>query len=107
MAQQEAWQVRRSAAELYQRYLFPAMASLWAAELIDRAAPRFGEWVLDARSTIRDAAGRHSRIPRGTRLVIRIESGPTFIIPSAKPFGEEENASFRKAHGGAARTHPR
>jgi ubiquinone/menaquinone biosynthesis C-methylase UbiE len=47
MAQHEAWQVGGSAAELYQRYLVPAIASLWAADLIDRAAPRPGERVLD------------------------------------------------------------
>ena len=47
MAQHEAWQVGGSAAELYQRYLVPAIASLWATDLIDRAAPRPGERVLD------------------------------------------------------------
>ena len=47
MAQHEAWQVGGGAAELYQRYLVPAIASLWAADLIDRAAPRPGERVLD------------------------------------------------------------
>ena len=47
MDQHEAWQVGDSAAELYQRYLVPAIASLWAADLIDRAAPRPGERVLD------------------------------------------------------------
>ena len=47
MAQREAWQVGGSAAELYQRYLVPAIAVLWAADLIDRAAPRPGERVLD------------------------------------------------------------
>ena len=47
MAQREAWQVGGSAAELYQRYLVPAIASLWATDLIDRAAPRLGERVLD------------------------------------------------------------
>ena len=47
MAQHEVWQVGGSAAELYQRYLVPAIASLWAADLIDRAAPRPGERVLD------------------------------------------------------------
>ena len=45
MAQHEAWQVGGSAAELW--YLVPAIASLWAADLIDRAAPRPGERVLD------------------------------------------------------------
>lgn len=47
MARHEGWQVGGSAAELYQRYLVPAIASLWAADLIDRAAPRPGERVLD------------------------------------------------------------
>ena len=47
MAQHEAWQVGGSAAELYQRYAVPAITSLWAADLIDRAAPRPGERVLD------------------------------------------------------------
>ena len=52
MAQHEAWQVGGIAAELYQRYLVPAIASLWAADLIDRAAPRPGERVLDADSDV-------------------------------------------------------
>src|ERR1700757_3627776 len=47
MAQHEAWQVEGTAAELYQRCLVPTIASLWAADLIDRAAPRPGERVLD------------------------------------------------------------
>ena len=47
MAQYEAWQVGGNAAELYQRYVVPAITSLWAADLIDRAAPRPGERVLD------------------------------------------------------------
>jgi trans-aconitate methyltransferase len=47
MAPHEAWQVAGSAAELYQRYLVPTIASLWAADLIDRAAPRPRERVLD------------------------------------------------------------
>lgn len=47
MAQDEAWQVKGTAAELYQRYLVPLIASLWAADLVDRAAPRPGERALD------------------------------------------------------------
>src|SRR5262252_7176507 len=47
MAQDETWQVGGSAAELYQRYMVPLVASLWAADLIDRAAPGRGERVLD------------------------------------------------------------
>ncbi|MER8428327.1 methyltransferase domain-containing protein [Mesorhizobium sp. M1403] len=47
MAQQEQWQLEGSAAELYERYLVPAITALWAADLVDRAAPQSGERVLD------------------------------------------------------------
>ena len=41
------WQLHGSAPELYERYLVPAVTSLWAADLVERAAPRSGERVLD------------------------------------------------------------
>jgi ubiquinone/menaquinone biosynthesis C-methylase UbiE len=41
------WQMQGSAAELYERYLVPAITSLWATDLIERAAPQTGERVLD------------------------------------------------------------
>ena len=41
------WQLEGSAAELYQRYLVPAITTQWAADLVDRAHPRPGEAVLD------------------------------------------------------------
>jgi ubiquinone/menaquinone biosynthesis C-methylase UbiE len=47
VVQHEAWQLEGNAAELYQRYLVPAITSLWAADLIERAAPRARERVLD------------------------------------------------------------
>ncbi|RWO35337.1 MAG: transposase, partial [Mesorhizobium sp.] len=47
MAEQEQWQLQGSAAELYERYLVPAITALWAADLVDRAAPQSGERVLD------------------------------------------------------------
>lgn len=47
MGDQERWQVEGSAAELYQRYLVPAVTSLWACDLVDRSALRVGERVLD------------------------------------------------------------
>jgi ubiquinone/menaquinone biosynthesis C-methylase UbiE len=37
-----------AAPELYQRYLVPAITTLWAADLVERARPRSGEVVLDA-----------------------------------------------------------
>ena len=47
MVSQEAWQLEGSAAELYERHLVPAISSLWAADLVERAAPQAGERVLD------------------------------------------------------------
>lgn len=47
MADREHWQLDGSAPELYQRYLVPAITSLWAADLLDRMQPKRGEAVLD------------------------------------------------------------
>ena len=47
MSEQEQWQLDGSAPELYERYLVPAITSVWAADLIDRANPKRGERVLD------------------------------------------------------------
>lgn len=41
------WQLEGSAAELYQRYLVPAITTKWAKDLVSRAQPRTGETVLD------------------------------------------------------------
>ncbi len=41
------WQVEGDAAELYQRYLVPAITSKWAVDLVNRARPTLGETVLD------------------------------------------------------------
>jgi ubiquinone/menaquinone biosynthesis C-methylase UbiE len=41
------WQLDGKAAELYQRYLVPAITSKWATDLVDRAKPKPGETVLD------------------------------------------------------------
>jgi len=48
MSDQDQWQVRGSAAELYDRYLVPAMTSMWALDLAQRAPVRSGDRVLDA-----------------------------------------------------------
>jgi ubiquinone/menaquinone biosynthesis C-methylase UbiE len=47
MVDHERWQLDGSAPELYQCYLVPAITSLWAAELVERARPRPDEAVLD------------------------------------------------------------
>jgi ubiquinone/menaquinone biosynthesis C-methylase UbiE len=43
----EHWQLEGSAAELYQRYLVPAITTRWAEDLVDRARLCAGEAVLD------------------------------------------------------------
>jgi ubiquinone/menaquinone biosynthesis C-methylase UbiE len=48
MAQAESgWQLEASAPELYERYMVPGIARLWAADLVERAVPKPGERVLD------------------------------------------------------------
>ena len=48
MSDQEQWQLDSSAPELYQRYLVPAITAVWASDLVEEAALRPGERVLDA-----------------------------------------------------------
>ena len=86
MAQHEAWQVGGSAAELYQRYLVPAIASLWAADLIDRAAPRPGERVLDvACGTGVVARAAAERMGSGRVVGLDINAGMLAVARSLHP----------------------
>ena len=39
MPHHELWQLEGTAAELYERYLVPAITALWAADLVERVAP--------------------------------------------------------------------
>src|SRR5262252_6325483 len=41
------WQLEDSAAQLYERYLVPAITAKWAKDLLDRAQPREVEAILD------------------------------------------------------------
>jgi hypothetical protein len=43
----EHWQMDASAPELYERYLVPAITSVWANDLLDRVGPTPEESVLD------------------------------------------------------------
>jgi len=47
MSEHQHWQLDGSAPELYERFLVPAITSVWAADLIDRAKPKPGEAALD------------------------------------------------------------
>jgi ubiquinone/menaquinone biosynthesis C-methylase UbiE len=74
MGTQEQWQLDGSAPELYQRYLVPAITAAWAADLVDQAAPRPGERILDVACgtgvVARVAAERVGRTGRVTALDI-------------------------------------
>jgi hypothetical protein len=41
------WQLEGTAAELFERYLVPAITAKWAEDLVDRAQPRKGDAILD------------------------------------------------------------
>nr|WP_249798373.1 methyltransferase domain-containing protein [Bradyrhizobium zhengyangense] len=47
MTVHDHWQMDASAPELYERYLVPAITSVWADDLLDRIEPAKGESVLD------------------------------------------------------------
>lgn len=47
MVADEHWQMDASAPELYERYLVPAITSIWANDLLDRTRPTGEESVLD------------------------------------------------------------
>jgi ubiquinone/menaquinone biosynthesis C-methylase UbiE len=47
VSEHEHWQLDGSAPELYERYLVPAITSIWASDLIDRIEPKAGQSVLD------------------------------------------------------------
>lgn len=47
MDDHEPWQLTGNAAELYERYLVPAITEVWAADLVQRAALGPGEQILD------------------------------------------------------------
>jgi ubiquinone/menaquinone biosynthesis C-methylase UbiE len=63
MSDHEHWQLDGSAPELYERYLVPAITSLWASDLVGRAKPQPTDHVLD--------------VACGTGAVTRLAAGKT------------------------------
>lgn len=47
MPDHEHWQLDGSSPELYERYLVPAITSIWATDLVNRAEPDQGQSILD------------------------------------------------------------
>jgi ubiquinone/menaquinone biosynthesis C-methylase UbiE len=72
----EHWQLDGSAAELYQRYLVPAITTKWAEDLVNRAQPRAGEAVLDiACGTGVVARLTANRVARGQVIGLDLNAG--------------------------------
>ena len=88
MSDHDHWQLDGSAPELYQRYLVPAITSIWAADLIDRAQPQREEAVLDVACgtgvVTRLAA---QRVGKG-RVVGLDLNGGMLAVARAQPNGE-------------------
>jgi ubiquinone/menaquinone biosynthesis C-methylase UbiE len=88
MGEQEQWQLDGPAPELYQRYLVPAMTSMWAADLADRAALRPGERVLDVACGTGVVARIAAERVGNTGLVAALDINPGMLaiarsLPSA------------------------
>jgi ubiquinone/menaquinone biosynthesis C-methylase UbiE len=61
----ENWQLGGHAAELYERYLVPAVTLPWAGDLLDRVRPSRGDRVLD----VACATGVVARVAAARRRV--------------------------------------
>jgi ubiquinone/menaquinone biosynthesis C-methylase UbiE len=81
------WQAAGNVAENYERYLVPAIFEPWAHDLLDLAAPKLGERVLD----VACGTGIVARIaaeqvgPLGA--VVGVDSNPDMLVVARKAFG--------------------
>ena len=69
MSAHEHWQMNASAPELYERYLVPAITSIWAADLLDRLRVEPQELVLDIACGTGAVIRRLATVAHGARLV--------------------------------------
>ena len=84
----EQWQLDGTAPELYERYLVPAITSLWAADLVERARPAPGERVLDiACGTGIVARTAFERMGAGRVVGIDINAGMLEVARHSGPHG--------------------
>jgi SAM-dependent methyltransferase len=82
------WQLEGTAAELYERYLVPAITTKWATDLLDRARPREGDAVLDvACGTGIVARLAAMRVGRGKVTGLDLNSGMLAVARGAPTEG--------------------
>src|SRR5215475_5946293 len=86
MSSEEPWQLQGSAPELYERHIVPAVTALWAADLVERAAPRPGERVLDVACGTGVVARLVTERVRGGRVLgLDINAGMLAVARSLSP----------------------
>jgi len=74
MSEQSGFQISGGAAELYERYAVPYMMGPWALELVELAALRRGERVLDlARASLRVIVKGQTRLSDKASLRVRLD----------------------------------
>lgn len=85
----ERWQLEGDSAELYERYLVPAMTLPWAVDLVERAGVRRGERVLDvACGTGAVARVAAERVGDDGRVAgLDVNRGMLVVARSLKPAG--------------------
>jgi SAM-dependent methyltransferase len=91
------WQLRGSSAEAYEEYLVPAIFGPWAVELVDLAAPRPGDRVLDVAcgtgAVIREVAHRVG----SSGSLSGVDLNPTMLETAARRSATEAPIEWREA----------
>jgi ubiquinone/menaquinone biosynthesis C-methylase UbiE len=78
MSEHQHWQLDGSAPELYERYLVPAITSVWAADLIGRVSPKAGEAALDVACGT-GAVTRLAALQMGNGRVVGLDFNPGML----------------------------
>jgi ubiquinone/menaquinone biosynthesis C-methylase UbiE len=98
------WQLEGSAAELYQRYLVPAITIKWAEDLVARAQPRVRDAVLDVAcgtgvvarlAAHRVTAGQVTGLDLNAGMLAVARSLPNEVSPISWVEGSALNLPFR------------
>ncbi|HST19130.1 MAG TPA: class I SAM-dependent methyltransferase [Gaiellaceae bacterium] len=100
MAEPDTWQLEGAAAELYERYLVPAVTLPWALDLVDRVGLERGDSVLDvACGTGAVARVAAIRVADGGRVVgLDVNEG---MLSVARSLSQPEGASIEWVDGSA------
>jgi ubiquinone/menaquinone biosynthesis C-methylase UbiE len=85
--EQMLWQAAGNVAENYERYLVPAIFEPWARDLLDLAAPKLGERVLDVACGSGIVARLAAEQVGALGKVVGVDSNPDMLVVARKAFG--------------------